>query len=179
MQKARFDQRFIGLWLLLILPFAGLGCGYTNQTVLPVDMQTIYVDTVKNAIPINRMYSFEPGLEMMITNAIIRRFERDGNMRIVKKEEADAILESKLIGYEQEGVRFSKLEQVQEYRLFIVLDVSLINRKTGDVIWREPNFSGDTEFFVGDFRSQDRNKATPDAVERLARNVVDRVVEDW
>jgi len=155
------------------------GCGYTSHTVLPRDIRTIYVDTVKNRIPVDQIYAYVPGLEMDITQAVIRRFQTDGNLRIVPEDEADAVLTIDWIGFEQEGLRFTSLESVEEYRLFILLDLKLIDARTQDVIFREPNFSGDSEYFVSDVRTINREEAARKAVDRLARNVVDRVVEDW
>ena len=155
------------------------GCGYTQKAVLPQGVKTIYVETVKNKIPLESVYAYVPGLEMMATNAIIRRLERDGNLRVVKQEEADAVLQCDLISFDQEGVRFSSLERVEEYRLFVVVAMKLLDAKTKHVIWEEPNFSGDSEYFVSSVRSVAREEAAQRAVDRLARNVVDRVVEDW
>src|SRR5438105_3686986 len=83
------------------------GCGYTQKTTLPQNVKTIYVETVKNKIPIENVYAYVPGLEMMATNAIIRRLQRDGNLRVVTKDNADAILQCNLVSFDQEGVRFS------------------------------------------------------------------------
>ena len=155
------------------------GCGYTQKTVLPQDIKTLYVETVKNKIPLEKVYAYVPGLEMMITNAVIRRLERDGNLKIVSREKADAILHTDLTLFDQEGVRFSTLERAEEYRLFVVVAMKLVDAKTGLVIWEEPNFSGDSEYFVSGVRSISRSEAADRAVERLARNLVDRIVEDW
>ena len=155
------------------------GCGYTSKTTLPDNIKTIHIATVKNKIPINRLYAYYPGLEMMITNAVVQRMNRDGNLKVVSAEKADAILESDMVSFDQEGLRFTTLESVEEYRLFIVLDVRLRNAKTGQIIWEEPNFSGDAEYFVSSVRSIARDEAAHRAVDRLARNVVDRIVEDW
>ena len=170
-----FSLWAVGCGLLSVVP----GCGYTQKTTLPQDMKTIYVETVKNKIPIERVYAYVPGLEMMTTNAIIRRLERDGNLRVVTKDKADAILQADLISFDQEGVRFSSLERAEEYRLFVVLAMRLVDAKTGRVIWEEANFSGDSEYFVSSVKSVAREEAAQRAVDRLARNVVDRIVEDW
>lgn len=166
-----------GLFLTGIVLFQG--CGYTRHSALPQGIQTIHVDTVINDIPIERVYAYQPGLEIDITNAIIKRMQQDGNLKIVPRDEADAILVSKLIGFEQEGLRFTSLESIEEYRLFAVLNLKLVDAKTKKSIWEEPNFSGDSEYFVTQVRSLGRGEAAARAIERLARNVVDRVVEDW
>ncbi|MCM8775734.1 MAG: LPS assembly lipoprotein LptE [Candidatus Omnitrophica bacterium] len=164
---------------LLMIPLVGIGCGYTQKQILPNNIKTIYVDTVKNEIPLSAVYAYQPGLEMDITNAIIRRFHIDGNVRVVSHEEADAILQTKLIGFEQEGLRFDSLESIEEYRLFVVVSFKLVDAKTHGVILEEPNFVGDTEYFVSSVRSLGREEAAARAVQRLAKNVVDRIVEDW
>ncbi|MFZ5801897.1 MAG: LPS assembly lipoprotein LptE [Candidatus Omnitrophota bacterium] len=165
--------------LLGVLGVGGAGCQYTSKTVLPSDMKTIYVRTVKNAILLGDLVAYEPGTEMEITNAVIRRLHQDGNLKVVSEDKADVILDMSLIRYEQEGTRFSRLENVQEYRLFVVMSLQLIERTTGHVLWEEPNFSGDTDYFVGDMAEMSRDKATHQAIDRLARNIVDRIVEDW
>lgn len=155
-------------------------CGYTTQTVLPRQIKTIYVDTVKNKIEVENIYSYQPGLEMSITNAVSHRLEIDGNLKVANaREEADAALETNLIAFEQSGLRFTSLERVEEFRMYIVVAVRLIDLKTGDVIWEESDLSGDAEYYVSDIRSIAREEASQRAVEDLAKNIVDRIVEDW
>ena len=168
-----------GIIALLISFTLSSGCGYTQQTALPANIKTIYVETVINTIDVEQIKAYVPGLEMMITNAVIRRLHRDGNLRVVKKEDADAILETNLTAFEQEGTRFNNLERVSEFRLFVVVDTRLRETRTGQVLWEEPNLSGDAEYFVSDVRSIAREEAAQRAVERLAVNIVDRIVEDW
>ncbi|MBN1687562.1 MAG: hypothetical protein JW893_00520 [Candidatus Omnitrophica bacterium] len=155
------------------------GCGYTQKTVLPQDFKTIHVDTVINDINIGNIVAYETGLEIRITNAIIDHLQKDGQLRVVPREEADAILESKLVQFDQQGLRFNSLERVEEYRMVIVLDLVLRNAKTGDIIWAEPFLSGDSEYYVSTVRSIARSDAAERAIERLAENVTNRIVEDW
>ena len=155
------------------------GCGYTQKTVLPNGIQTVHVETFQNKISLGRLYAYEPGLEIKITNAVIRRLHVDGNLKVVGREKADAILEGDLVGFDQEGVRFTGLERIEEYRLYVVVALRLKDRKTGQILWEEPNFSGDSSYFVQGSRATSRNEAADKAIDRLARNVVDRIVEDW
>lgn len=166
------------------------GCGYNQKAVLPNDIKTIYVDTVKNAIPANQTYAYQAGVEIDISNAIVKRLNQDGNLRVVPREEADAVLESFLIGYTQGGLRFTRLERIEEYRLYITLAIRLIDAKTGAVIWEERQMTGDADYEVEAENEQNpylsgppteygRENATSRAVARLAHNVVDRIVEDW
>jgi len=168
------------LFLLAVsfLPLAG-GCGYTQKTVLPRGIKTIHVETFQNQISLGRVYAYEPGLEIKITNAVIRRLHQDGNLKVASREKADAILKGELIGFDQEGTRFTGLERIEEYRLYVVTSIRLKDAKSGETLWVEPNFSGDASYFVVGPRAVSRAKATERAIERLARNIVDRIVEDW
>ena len=170
--------RCIGV-LSLVLAMALSGCGYARKTVLPRNIKTIYVETVKNKLDAEKLYAYQPGLEMDITNAVIQRLQQDGTLKVVTQEKADAILKTDLMSLEQEGLRFTSLEGVSQYRLFIVVKIKLVDAKTGDLIWEEPNFSGETEYYVTTVTSIGEQKAAVDAVHRLAYNIVDRVVEDW
>lgn len=164
---------------VLVVAIALSGCGYTRQTVLPRNIKTIYVETVKNKLDMEKVYAYQQGLEMDITNAVIRRFQIDGTVKVAKQDTADAILKTDLLAYEQEGLRYDQLEEVKEYRLFIVVKLKLVDAKTGDLIWEEPNFTGDNEYYVSEITSLSEQKAARDVVEKLAANVVDRVVQDW
>lgn len=165
--------------LIGVMALTLTSCGYTNKMKLSHNIKSIYVETALNKISIEQMYSYQPGLEMDITNAVISRFETDGNLKIEKADKADAILSMDLKAFEQEGVRFNPLESVSEYRLFIVLSLVLKHRETGEIIWKEPNFSGNKEYFVTNVRVQGQKAAAEKAIEDIAKKVVDRVVEDW
>jgi outer membrane lipopolysaccharide assembly protein LptE/RlpB len=166
-------------WLGAVLVLSG--CGYTNKVVLPNHIRTIYVDTVKNEIPVQSVYAYQAGLEIDITNAIVHRLNIDGNLKVTDRAGADAILECSLIEYSQGGVRFTRLERVGEYRLYVTIRMRLTDAKTGTVIWEEDQMTGDSEYEVDEKGVPEiaRDEASKRAIERLARNVVDRIVEDW
>ncbi len=170
--------RFLGV-LGLVAAMALSGCGYTRKTVLPQNIKTIYVETVKNKLDAEKLYAYQQGLEMDITNAVIQRLQLDGTLKVVEQKKADAILKTDLMSLEQEGLRFNSLEGVSQYRLFIVVSLKLVNAKTGDLIWAEPNFSGENEYYVTTVTSIGQQKAAVDAVRRLAYNIADRITEDW
>ena len=167
---------FAACLVFLILP----GCGYTTRSAMPETMKSIYVETIVNKIEVAEIIAYKPGLEIDITNAIVRRLQRDGNLKVVKTpEEADVILDADMIHFDQEGLRFSRLETSQELKIYIVLSVRLVDAKSQQVLWEEENFSGDQEYFISQLRDQAQDDAATLAVDRLARNVVDRIVEDW
>ena len=167
-------------WILVLAGFCVLsGCGYTQQAHLPNNIKTIAVPTFKNEIPPKDQFAYQPGLEIELTNAIRDRFISDGNLKVVDESKADAILEGSIISYQQEGLRFDRLETVEEYRLFLVVKFNLIDRRTKKILIQEPNFSGRTEFFVSRSPNSSRKKSADSATLDLARSLVDRIVEEW
>ncbi|MBI4395385.1 MAG: LptE family protein [Candidatus Omnitrophica bacterium] len=156
-----------------------LGCGYTQEIKLPSGIKTIAVKTFKNEIPPEEQFAYRPGLEIELTNALIDRFILDGNLRVVDESEADAVLEGAIISYEQEGLRFDRLEDVEEYRLFLVVKFKLTDQRTKNVIMEQPNFSGRAEFFVNRNPTSNRRIAANSATFDLAKSLVDRIVEEW
>ena len=172
------NMRQAGVWFL-VAAITLSGCSYTRKTVLPRNIKTIYVETVKNKLRAEDIYAYQQGLEMDITNAVIQRLQQDGTVKVVEQKKADAILKTDLVSLDQEGLRFNSLEGVAQYRLFIVVRLKLVDAKTGDLIWEEPNFSGDTEYYVTNVTSIGEQKASVDAVHHLAYNIVDRITEDW
>jgi len=172
-------SQFLSLPLVGFFLFLQGGCGYTTKVTLPRDIKTIHIDTFQNKMTPGNIYAYEPGLEIKITNAVIRRLHQDGNLKVVPREKADAILEGNLIAFDQDGLRFSGLERIEEYRIYLVVALQLRDRTTGDLLWEERNFSGDASYFVLGPRAVSRVEAVDRAIERLGRNIVDRIVEDW
>ena len=143
------------------------------------------VPPVKNGIDLSSEISdktpfrvYRPGLEVELTNAIIKRFIVDGQLKVTSDEKADATLQATLVDYRRDALRYSEGDDVQEYRLNITVDASLVQKSDGKVVWHE-RLTGDTTFFLSGARSISEDAASARAVEDLARRVVEKIVEYW
>ena len=146
---------------------------------MPGGIKTVAVPTFKNEIPPQEQFAHRAGIETELTSAVIDRFIFDGNIKVVDEDKADAILEGSIISYEQEGLRFDSVENVEEYRLFLVIKFKLVDGKTGKVILQEPNFSGRAEFFVSRNPLSNRRQSANAATYDLAKSLVNRIIEEW
>ena len=170
------------------------GCaGYSTKHELPFNIKTIYVPTVRNVIPLQDMLIYVPGMEVDITNAVIQQLNFDGTLKVVsRKEDADATLYIVLTRFDQEGTRFTNLESVEEYRLFITTNVKLKDNRTDEHLITEKNFTGKTSYFRQFTKLNDRSGsqvqepiteplklATQRAIQDYAHNVVDLITEAW
>lgn len=184
--KARFMDLGNRKGLFVLLPsvfvFSSMlfgGCGYTNRAVLPNNIRTIAVPPFQNEIPTQDQFTHVAGLEVDITEAVIDRLLFDGNLKVTDLKKADARLVGSIISYHQEATRFNNLEGVSEYRLYVICKLTLIDQRTDTVIWNEPAFSGDTEYYIEGANVKPEREALDRALEDFAKNVVDRIVEDW
>lgn len=161
------------------------GCGYTNQSLLPSDVKSIYVAPVKNTIDLtgetgdkSRFRVTRPGVEVDLTNAIRNRFIFDGTLKVASEDKADAVLEAKLTDYRRDALRYSEGDDIQEYRLSVVMDVAVYRASDRKVLWRG-GVTGDTSFFLSGGRAVSEDEALSQAVEDAARRVVEKTVEIW
>lgn len=180
MKKSNFFVLAIGLIVTQIS-----GCGYTTKTQLPENIQRVYVAPVANGIDLateitdkTPLKIYRPGMEVDLTNAIINRFIFDGTLKVTPVEKSDAVLEAKLLDYRRDALRYSDGDDVQEYRVSIVLDAVLKERVSQKVLWQE-KITGDTTFFLAGARVASEDEAASRAVEDAARRVVERTIEYW
>lgn len=162
----------IGLLILSPLP----GCGaYRLGTTLPPELKTVFVPTFKNT-------TNETGIETGITNAVIYRFQVDGNLRVTSQKEADTKLIGEIIGWDRRvlGYRGQDDKEVEEYRLYITTRIKFINLRTGAVLLPSRKVKGKVDFYIDvSPLPVAEAEARPSAYRDLAKNVVDAVVSFW
>jgi len=169
----------------VVLIFSAAGCGYTTKSRLPENIKSIYVQPVKNTIdlsmeinPKGHFNAYRPGIEVDLTNAIINRFIFDGNLKVTSPEKANAIVDTKFIEYRREPLRYTDGDDVQEYRLSIVLDVAVFESTHHKVLWHE-TVTGDTTYFISGSRALSEDEALVKVVDDTARRVVEKTIELW
>ena len=169
------------LWCTMLLS----GCGYTAKTVLPDNVKTIHIATFKNNIDITKEVSakdkyevYRPDLEVDMRDAIVNRIFLDGNLKVSDADSADAVLEGEILQYRKDPLRYQN-EVVQEYRISLVCDIKLINKKDSKVLLEEQNITGDTTYFTTGVLQKTETSAINDAMSDLARRIVNKIVENW
>ncbi|MGE0268545.1 MAG: LPS assembly lipoprotein LptE [Candidatus Omnitrophota bacterium] len=158
------------------------GCGYTTSSTLPEHIHTIYVDKFINKIDFTneaRRNLYLPLLEVNVHNAITDRFLFDGNLKIGGEDSADLFLKGELLSYRRIGLRFTDNDDVEEYRVYITVRLELYNNDTQELMWTEESFVGEATYFVSGPQSSSEESAVREAIEDLARRIVERTVEAW
>jgi len=167
------------IFVILVLGlFLFFGCAYTPVEILPKHIKTIAVPTL-----INKTARY--GIESKLTDAVIEEFIRDGHLSISKKEEADAILTGEIVTYVLEPLSYDATEVVEQYKLWVVVNLSFRDLTTEEVLWEEKRESIDGNL-IGGIEGDVRYYVTPkagrtveteeEAQDRLVVELADRIV---
>ena len=131
-EKMKSFKRFLFLLAICHMPYAISGCGYTTRSMISNKFKTIYVVPFVNKIDITQESSvatkyrlYKPMLETDVTKAVTNKFLFDGNLRPTREEFADLILRGELMEFRRDPLRYTDNDEVEEYRINIIVNISL------------------------------------------------------
>ncbi len=163
------------LWLTSLLGVLTLGCaGYQLGPTQSLPYRSIAVLMFKNK-------TLKPQLEAQITNAIIKRFQRDGTLRIESAENADVVLTGQITKYDRQELRAVRTDvnTPREYRITLTARIEARLRGTGELVFSPVTVEGRADTFIGtDLQSADE-QALPLIAEDLAKRVMPLLAERW
>jgi len=165
------------LWALFTLLVLSLvsGCGYHvagKSGTMPGDIKSVTIPVFANA-------TVKPDIEGIITSAFVSEFVTT----LPVKKDAEAEMLGKILSYSLRGVSFTSNDVTQEYRLSVLVSITLRDRKDGHIIWQDKGVS-DYEDFKVDTTDVTRTEETEiEAFKKLsvdmARKVKERMLEGF
>jgi len=160
---------------LVALAFSGCA-GYRIGDVKPQYLAGIH--TI--AVPTFRNETFQPRLEMLVANTVIKQLQQDGTYRITNEEAADAVLHGTIKAISRTPVRSLRgnVLATTEFNLNLVLHYTLVG-KDGHPIVGPADIAGTTSFFVGSDVATEQRQALPIATEDLAVRLASQLSEGW
>ena len=160
-----------------LLPVLGAvllaGCGYSFRGTLPDHVKTVAVPVFGNKTP-------EPAIENFLTQAVVEAFATNGRLRVVKPEEADAILEGEVVGYEIQTLAFDPRASIRQYRLVVTMSLKFRDVKRNALLFEQPRFQEKADFRVVGAVSQTISReesALRAAAVDIARSIVSLAVD--
>jgi hypothetical protein len=156
--------------LLAASLFAGCGYGFKSGQVREG------LDTVGVAFFENR--STEPDAEVALTEAVIRLLIEDRTLRIADEQVADAILYGTIRRYVFLEAFFDETRRATEYRVDIDVEVTLVDRRSGETIIGPERIKGTGSFYVED-GPEAEEQARIDASTMIVQGILNLVVEEW
>lgn len=162
--------------LIGILALSLTGCtGKQPVSVLPTHIKKIAVNNFSSN-------SVQYGIEDKLTKKVIDEFLRDGRLEIVKAEEADALLTGVIVRYELAPVSYDAQSIIEQYKLYIGVDVTFKDQIQGATLWAENNIHEDYTYYVTAKAGQlveTENDAQEAVTDLLSRDIVKRTVVGW
>lgn len=164
-------RRAAGLALLLLATMSG--CGYSLRGTLPDHVQTIAVPVFKNG-------TTQPGVEAILTRAVVEAFATSGRLRVATLDRADSILEGEVVGYEIQSIAFDPSAQIRLYRLVVTMNLRLRDVKENKLLLDQKIFRERADFQVANAVSDTvarEEVAVRSAAGQIARSVVTLAIE--
>ncbi|MDD5652533.1 MAG: LPS assembly lipoprotein LptE [Candidatus Omnitrophica bacterium] len=179
--------------LVLLFAFCSLflsACGYTTRSSISNKYRTIYVAPFINKIDItkemnaeNKYKIYRPSLETDVTVSVTNKFLFDGNLKPVREDTADLTLKGEVVDFARDPLRYSDNDDVQEYRVNVRVNMTLWDNRANMLLWQESNFTGYADYYTSFYpvasERKDESVAVTQALDDLARRVVERAVEEW
>jgi hypothetical protein len=147
-----------------------VGCAtFGSRAGLPSHARSI-------AIPVFRNKTLEYGAEEDVTRAVRHEFLRDGRLQVTRRDEADLVLEGTIVEYEIIPAGFERDERATSSNVRATVNVSLLDRVTGETLLTEVPFKTSGTFFE---TAEPTRRRKDDVFIRLADDIVSRVIEGW
>jgi outer membrane lipopolysaccharide assembly protein LptE/RlpB len=156
----------------------GAGCGYRVVGIggqLPGGVTRVEVPVFEN-----RTTRAEIG--RTLTEDFIRRLLGQGKVRVVKSEEAEAVIRGVVTSYKREPVSFDSKQTPLENRLTVVMDVDLTRRAGNKVLFAEKNVTVRFDYPVRtDLQANDKleDEAIANVSDQMSQKLVTLMLEGF
>jgi len=166
--------------LFLLLFVFVCGCGYVTGGCMYAG-QKIIVKPVVNNIKItseNREYAnfetFPALIETTLTNTLIRKFNSDGNLKVVSEDSRALKLSCTVNNYTKETLRSEADDTVEEQRLRLAVQIEFTDAD-GEVL-QSKTITGEATYLLN---NKTEISARDDLIDDTARRIVESITEEW
>lgn len=151
-------------------------CGYnfSGGGELPGGIQTVNIRIFENQ-------SGETGIETLLTNDVVNQFLRFDTVRIVEKDQAEAILTGTIKSARIRTIAHKSPGRSTERRITLYLDVTLHSRD-GRRIWSASDIASGDSFVVASEKhrtEQNKKSAIANISKRLAERMYYRLTGEF
>ena len=126
-------MRCIFFILVFTVSWALSGCGYhlTSEAQAP---SLIAGKTI--AIPMWRNKSYRMNLEAIMTGSLVDEFTLLRGGMVVSDEAAELLLNGTIVNFTSTAVTYTSADLVREYRINMVVEATLTEKKSQKVLWK-------------------------------------------
>lgn len=144
------------------------------------DVKPKYLEGIRTiAVPTFQNNTFQPRIEVLLTNTVIKQLQQDGTFQITSAENADAVLRGTVTNVGRSPARSVRgnVLATTEFNLTVAVNYALVDR-AGHTL-STAGVTGSTNFFVGSDVTTDQRQALPLATEDLAVRLASQLSEGW
>jgi len=153
---------------LSICAFFLSGCPYTLNPRGSITIKSVAVERFQNDTP-------EFGLADQMTDAIITAFIADGTMKVLPKDQAEAVLHGTLTRYQRRPYEYDENDQVTSYAVEMDFDIQLKKPADDSLIWDERM----SQRGVYNLASESEEVGRQKALELLVQAIINRTTKSW
>ncbi|MBI5759518.1 MAG: hypothetical protein HZA46_13450 [Planctomycetales bacterium] len=154
------------------------GCGYTVGSPYNAEIRSVYVPTFTSN-------QFRRDIELQLTEAVQKQIQQRTPFRLVKEHQADTRLRGKVVSFQKGVLGETGLDDARELQINLAIEMTWEDLRTGQVLAQQQiPISPDviTQATQAEFApevGQSLATATQQAVDRLARNIVEMMEQPW
>ena len=166
--------------ILVLLSVMLAGCGFHNSanssgwhwdTTYRQDIHTV-------AVPIFTTRDYHRGVEMQLSDALVKKIEEFTPYKVVPQERADTVLEGEIVSIRPSTqVLDPQTATPQQERYTISVNFTWKDLHTGKILVSRSDFEQDSIYFPT--LGEDQAVGSQDAVERLALGIVQEMEGAW
>ena len=174
-----FATTVAGLLLACVLLTGGCSedptKGYTLKSQFPEDVRTVHVPIWHRGRNVYRR-----GLEMRLTEALIKRLELDTPYKVTDKDRAHTELTGTIDTISQRVMSFNPDSGLpREKEITLIVSFSWVDLRNGRDIVRRRNFRQAGTYIPPQPLSEDFFLGSEDVINRLAQRIVEQMAAEW
>ncbi|WP_166442768.1 LPS assembly lipoprotein LptE [Phragmitibacter flavus] len=161
---------------LPVLILALTGCsGYQLGSSKPSQLAGIQ----KLAVPTFKNDTLEPRLEVLATNALIKKIQMDGAYQIVPVSEADAVLRGTITTIERSQFRSARSNTLRTSELLMRLQVNYTIEDSAGLPVYAGSARGQSNIVLDPNVQLSERQGLADAAENLSTSMASQISEGW
>ncbi|MEI7898761.1 MAG: LptE family protein [bacterium] len=167
-------HRYLPLTFAVACLFSAGCSSYRFRSSVPEELRTLAVPVFENA-------SGFPEIDVVVTQYVLREFEREGTFKIKGVEDASLKLLGKLVKSDTQALSYDRNYGVRasEYRYSLVAEITLVDRSTGKLLIDGMQVKANTTFLTHGDMLTGLQDAYPRIAKDLSRSIVDAVLAHW
>lgn len=157
------------------LVLAGCGTYGFSSSLLPAHIRSV-------ALPLAENRTNRGDLSPALADSLTEAFLADQTLKVVAERDADSLVEAVVLEYRRDPFTYDAQENVQTYRVEIVLEARFVDSRKNRVVWEEKRLSQwDTYNFssVGGRPPESEEVGIGRVLGKLTDEIVNRTLQAW